>query len=248
MSLQGDVSEGICICITLPSMTIRYVRLVTLYSARKCNSIKKSQLDRIENGHRREGGVCAQSLRMIIIKKFSFLSTLPVEYLTDGWKEAKPLGDSVQIYLATVQARTLYTVFVRLRDRIMKYRCQPGEWKRKETERKEKRRRRRRKKKEEIFHLHADCSPTSSLPDCSISNPPTFHLLLTFEIRGFIVSNSFFFLFWPDKIGQIYSSSNIKQICVYIYFDNDGLLFVPRATYRKERYSKNISLPWNIAR
>lgn len=53
MSLQGDVSEGICICITLPSMTIRYVRLVTLYSARKCNSIKKSQLDRIENGHRR---------------------------------------------------------------------------------------------------------------------------------------------------------------------------------------------------
>lgn len=68
----------------------------------------------------------------------------------------------------------------------------------------------KKKKKEEIFHLHADCSPTSSLPDCSISNPPTFHLLLTFEIRGFIVSNSFFFLFWPDKIGQIYSSSNIK--------------------------------------
>lgn len=149
MSLQGDVSEGICICITLRSMTIRYVRLVT-YSSRKRNSIKKSQLDRIENGHRRGPATgLSQSLGIIIKKKKNSASYLRAAYrrISHGWKEAKPLRDSVQIYLATVQARTLYTVFVRLRDRIMKYRCWPGEWKREEEERKETKRRRKKRKK-----------------------------------------------------------------------------------------------------
>lgn len=66
--------------------------------------------------------------------------------ISHGWKEAKPLRDSVQIYLATVQARTLYTVFVRLRDRIMKYRCWSGEWKREEEEKKGRKRKEEEKK------------------------------------------------------------------------------------------------------
>lgn len=64
----------------------------------------------------------------------------------------------------------------------------------------------KKKKKEEIFHLHADVFQRLRCQTVSISNPPTFHLFLTFEIRGFIVSNFFF----ANKIGQIRSSSNIK--------------------------------------
>lgn len=80
MSLQGDVSEGICIYITLRSMTIRYVRLVT-YSSRKRNSIKKSQLDRIENGHRRGPATgLSQSLGIIIKKKKNSASYLRAAY------------------------------------------------------------------------------------------------------------------------------------------------------------------------
>lgn len=87
-------------------------------------------------------------------KKFSFLSTcrLPAGYLTDGRK--LNLSEIRFKYIATVQARTLYTVFVRLRDRIMKYRCERGEWR--EEKRKGKKERKRKEKKEEIFHLHAD--------------------------------------------------------------------------------------------
>lgn len=133
-------SKGnICMNVTFVTCTHGWIR----------NSIKKSRLDRIENGHRR---IC---LHLLDDKKFSFLSTcrLPVGYLTDGRK--LNLSEIRFKYIATVQARTLYTVFVRLRDRIMKYRCERGEWreeKRKEKERKE----RKKKKKEEIFHLHAD--------------------------------------------------------------------------------------------
>lgn len=192
MSLQGDVSEGICICITLRSMTIRYVRLVT-YSSRKRNSIKKSQLDRIENGHRRGPATgLSQSLGIIIKKKekFSFLSTcrLPVEYLTDGRKlnlsEIRFKYISRQCrHVRSIQFLSGYVT------ELWSIVAGPGNGK-------EKKRKGRKRKEEEKKGRNISFAcwrfPTSSLPDCSISNPPTFHLFLTFEIRGFIVSNFFF--------------------------------------------------------
>lgn len=72
--------------VTFDDDSLRTVGYV--YSIRKRNSIKKSQLDRVENGHRR-GGLRRGCLHLLDNnKKFSFLSTcrLPVEYLTDGRK------------------------------------------------------------------------------------------------------------------------------------------------------------------